>query len=190
MFPGRIVHGTLEDARFPDGRFAVVVLSDLLEHVREPMIFLREVRRVLRPGGRLLIVTPDLGSLSARKMVDSTILAGVSGARDENLDGVWDLFDPAMDTWKSEATIKSIKITGARDGTADFVNSNIEAYNVVSASLCFASTIVGGQPFGLACHLYSKITYWDETGADTYTNRDPLNVFAPPPVDNMEFRIV
>jgi len=67
-FPGRIFHGTLEEARFPDGRFGVVVLSDLLEHVREPLVFLHEVRRVLRPGGRLLIVTPDLGSLSARVM--------------------------------------------------------------------------------------------------------------------------
>jgi SAM-dependent methyltransferase len=67
-FPGRIHHGTLEEARYADGRFAVVVLSDLLEHVREPLDFLREVRRVLRPGGRLLIVTPDVGSLSARLM--------------------------------------------------------------------------------------------------------------------------
>jgi SAM-dependent methyltransferase len=67
-FPGRVFQGTLEEARFPEGRFGVVVLSDLLEHVRGPLPFLREVRRVLRPGGRLLIVTPDLGSLSARVM--------------------------------------------------------------------------------------------------------------------------
>lgn len=67
-FPGRVVCGTLEEARLPDARFDVVVLSDLIEHIPEPRAFLGEVRRVLRPGGRLLIVTPDIGSVSARVM--------------------------------------------------------------------------------------------------------------------------
>ena len=67
-FPGRIFQGTLAAAGFPDGRFDVVTLMDLIEHVPDPPEFLREVRRVLAPGGRLLIVTPDQGGLSARGM--------------------------------------------------------------------------------------------------------------------------
>jgi SAM-dependent methyltransferase len=67
-FGDRIFQGTLEQADYPDRHFDLVMLSDLLEHIPEPLPFLREVRRVLAPGGVLMIVTPDVGSLSARIM--------------------------------------------------------------------------------------------------------------------------
>lgn len=46
----------------------VVTLVDVLEHVTRPRDLLREVRAVLRPGGRLLVVTPDVGSIPARAL--------------------------------------------------------------------------------------------------------------------------
>lgn len=67
-FGERVVNGTLEEAGYPDAFFDAVTLFDLIEHVRDPRGFLAEVRRVLRPEGRLLLVTPDLSSLSARLM--------------------------------------------------------------------------------------------------------------------------
>jgi SAM-dependent methyltransferase len=39
---------------FPDGYFDLVVCTSVLEHVIEPAVFLREVSRVLRPGGCLI----------------------------------------------------------------------------------------------------------------------------------------
>jgi glycosyltransferase involved in cell wall biosynthesis len=42
------------------------VISDVLEHVRSPLDFLREVHRVLKPDGTLLITTPSIDSWSAR----------------------------------------------------------------------------------------------------------------------------
>lgn len=47
-------------------QFDAVVLLDVLEHVRDPGPFLTEVRRRVRPGGRLLIMTPNIGSILAR----------------------------------------------------------------------------------------------------------------------------
>jgi 2-polyprenyl-3-methyl-5-hydroxy-6-metoxy-1,4-benzoquinol methylase len=66
--PGRITAGTLESARFPGGRFDVVTLIDVIEHVADPLALLRELARVTAPGGRLALTTPDLSSLSARAM--------------------------------------------------------------------------------------------------------------------------
>lgn len=43
---------------FADATFDAVLCSQVLEHVFTPEEFLREVRRVLRPGGRLLLATP------------------------------------------------------------------------------------------------------------------------------------
>lgn len=40
-----------------DGEFDAVLSSQVLEHVRDPALYLRECRRVLRPGGRLLLST-------------------------------------------------------------------------------------------------------------------------------------
>ena len=65
---GEVLQGELADAKLPDSHFDVCVLNDVIEHVRDPLAFLREVRRVLRPGGALFIATPCLDSWSARMM--------------------------------------------------------------------------------------------------------------------------
>jgi len=44
---------------FEDSSFDAVVAQHLIEHLSEPGVALAEWRRVLRPGGRLVLVTPN-----------------------------------------------------------------------------------------------------------------------------------
>jgi ubiquinone/menaquinone biosynthesis C-methylase UbiE len=54
---------------FADGSFDLVTSNMVFEHVERPLATLREVRRVLRKGGRLIILTPnwlDIVTIAAR----------------------------------------------------------------------------------------------------------------------------
>ncbi|HVC82500.1 MAG TPA: methyltransferase domain-containing protein [Chloroflexota bacterium] len=49
---------------YPDNSFDAVVLLDVLEHVRREGPVLKEVHRVLRPGGVLVLSVPHKGTLA------------------------------------------------------------------------------------------------------------------------------
>lgn len=58
--------GSVEASGFPDAAFDAVTLHHVIEHVPDPVGTLRECGRVLRPGGRLVVVTPNVNSLAHR----------------------------------------------------------------------------------------------------------------------------
>lgn len=63
-----VFNGELAGAGFPEGHFDVVILSEVLEHVADPRGMLRDILRVLRPGGLLWATTPNGRGLSARAL--------------------------------------------------------------------------------------------------------------------------
>ena len=62
----KVFSGVLEEARYPDGAFDAVTLIELVEHLREPRALLAECRRILRPGGVVMVTTPNAASWTAR----------------------------------------------------------------------------------------------------------------------------
>jgi ubiquinone/menaquinone biosynthesis C-methylase UbiE len=55
-----VVRGVGEHLPFADRSFTLVVCIWVLEHVESPATVFREVRRVLRPGGHFVFLTPNL----------------------------------------------------------------------------------------------------------------------------------
>ncbi len=67
----RVFQGPFEQAEFAGVNqdfFDVITMIDFLEHVREPAAVLSKAFRLLRPGGSLVILTPDASSWSCRLM--------------------------------------------------------------------------------------------------------------------------
>ena len=52
--------------RAADGRFQVIVLADVIEHLEDPLGALDACERLLAPGGALCVITPDPSSPTAR----------------------------------------------------------------------------------------------------------------------------
>ncbi|MEM2169786.1 MAG: class I SAM-dependent methyltransferase, partial [Candidatus Bathyarchaeia archaeon] len=62
----KVIPSTLEEASLPDASADVITMNHVIEHVHDPITLLKECRRVLRPGGMLVVVTPNLNSFGRR----------------------------------------------------------------------------------------------------------------------------
>ncbi len=58
--------GGLAEQRYPDESFDLVLMGHVIEHVHDPLATLREIRRVLRAGGKLVVATPNAASWGHR----------------------------------------------------------------------------------------------------------------------------
>jgi SAM-dependent methyltransferase len=56
---GRVLRGDLAALPFPAGHFDGAVLNEVLEHVPDERAALAELRRVLRPGASLVVLSPN-----------------------------------------------------------------------------------------------------------------------------------
>ena len=48
---------------FTDGEFDIVLCMEIIEHLDSPINFLKECFRVLRPGGKIILTTPNAPSI-------------------------------------------------------------------------------------------------------------------------------
>jgi 2-polyprenyl-3-methyl-5-hydroxy-6-metoxy-1,4-benzoquinol methylase len=67
-FCERVLVGDVETIELPfePGSFDVVLCGDVLEHLRDPGVFLARVRPLLAPRGRLVLTTPNVANWAIR----------------------------------------------------------------------------------------------------------------------------
>lgn len=65
-----VVVGLLTDTHFPDASFDAVTMWDALEHIPNPSEVMREVYRILKPGGKVYISVPNFGGWYGRTFRD------------------------------------------------------------------------------------------------------------------------
>jgi len=58
-------NGRLEEIRFPDEYFSVVIASHLIEHLNDPASFVGEVYRILASEGHFFVTTPNIAGFQA-----------------------------------------------------------------------------------------------------------------------------
>jgi dolichyl-phosphate beta-glucosyltransferase len=69
----RVVVGDIESVELPQRYFDVVSMQDCLEHLPDPGRALARIRSVLRPGGALFAVTPNVQSWLSRVQRDNWV---------------------------------------------------------------------------------------------------------------------
>jgi len=106
-----------------DGTADVVVMSELIEHLVDPDAAIAEVRRVLRPGGSLLLSTPNLAAWYNRGLLAAGIqpvfsevsLHGVFGRPGRVVAGHLRLFTRrALTEFLAAGGFRCVTVTGAR----------------------------------------------------------------------------
>jgi len=60
--------GALQEAKYEDGAFDVVIMNHVLEHLADPPAVLSEIRRTMKPGGALAVGVPNFASIFRRAL--------------------------------------------------------------------------------------------------------------------------
>jgi len=62
----KVMVGNVEEIGLPDESFDLVTFWQVLEHLNDPKVAIAETRRILKPGGKMLIQVPNPSSWQAR----------------------------------------------------------------------------------------------------------------------------
>jgi 2-polyprenyl-3-methyl-5-hydroxy-6-metoxy-1,4-benzoquinol methylase len=65
MMGDTLFHGGLPEAKLPERSFDAALMVEVIEHLPDPVTYLREAYRLLAPNGVLFMTTPNIAGLSS-----------------------------------------------------------------------------------------------------------------------------
>ena len=74
-------NGDMYELAFADGEFDTVILDDVLQESERPMVAIAEARRILKPGGRMLLLSRINGRDAAQFEKQLAVWCGAAGLR-------------------------------------------------------------------------------------------------------------
>ncbi len=105
----RLIEADLEQGLPPiEQRFDAIICADVLEHLRDPLTLLRQLRGLLKPGGRLIASLPNSGHLYFRL----TVLAGRFPKKDKGLFDRTHVHFFTWDGWEQLLTEAGFEVRG------------------------------------------------------------------------------
>jgi SAM-dependent methyltransferase len=130
----RFISGSIYELPFADNTFDVVFCHTLFEHLKEPVLALREIRRVLKPGGITALRSPDWGGFIVHPFTPA-IKAGMDLFQKFQIANGGDVFaGRKLKDWALTAGFPDAKWAGSFDfhddivGISEFMASQLELH--------------------------------------------------------------
>jgi ubiquinone/menaquinone biosynthesis C-methylase UbiE len=120
----RFQQGSVYELPFPDATFDAAVAHFVLEHVSDPLHALREIRRVLRPGGVVAIKDPYYPAFTFRPETAELRLFGELSEKVRAYSGASDRYAPDLRAYLREAGFAR---TEARAGVENVAGTDAAA---------------------------------------------------------------
>jgi 2-polyprenyl-3-methyl-5-hydroxy-6-metoxy-1,4-benzoquinol methylase len=67
----KVYEGTVECANYPDNNFDAIVMNHVIEHVYDHVELLKECHRIIKPGGKVIVITPNIESWGHTKFQEN-----------------------------------------------------------------------------------------------------------------------
>lgn len=61
-----VISGVLGSQTYAENSFDIILMGDVIEHLRDPLDLMRLVERILKPGGAVIISTPNIAGWAGR----------------------------------------------------------------------------------------------------------------------------
>ena len=120
-FGVKVYSGKLSEIANAEEPFDVITLGHVIEHLPDPIGTLKECSRLLKPGGRLVIVTPNFDSLGRKYFAESwrpletprhlcllnqKTLSSIAEKSGLKVESIWTHADSASGIWRRSKVIK------------------------------------------------------------------------------------
>ena len=127
---GKIIGEALKSTHFHADFFDLITLSDVLEHITEPVAFIDTVYNILKPGGILMIVTPDTSSWIKKLMGKRWLHYKEEHVYYYNKPSIMELFLPKFQIVLVEKAYKALSLNYIADILSAYTHNSLSRKSV------------------------------------------------------------